>query len=91
MLAIRLPEDLEKRLEALSKRTGRTKTYHVREAIVEHVDHLEGLYRAKARLEAPRRGDDQAVPIGEVTRGHGDDGVSVVFVLKVGPRRNVYR
>lgn len=27
MLAIRVPEDSEKRLEALAKRTGRTKTY----------------------------------------------------------------
>jgi RHH-type transcriptional regulator, rel operon repressor / antitoxin RelB len=28
MLAIRLPEDVEKRLEALAKRTGRTKTFY---------------------------------------------------------------
>jgi RHH-type rel operon transcriptional repressor/antitoxin RelB len=71
MLAIRLPEDLEKRLEALAKRTGRTKTYYVREAIVEHLDDLEDLYLAEARLEALRRGDDQSVSIDEVTRRHG--------------------
>jgi RHH-type rel operon transcriptional repressor/antitoxin RelB len=30
MLAIRLPEKIEKRLERLAKRTGRTKTYYAR-------------------------------------------------------------
>lgn len=41
MLAVRLPEAIEHRLEALAKATGRTKTYYVREAIVEHIDDLE--------------------------------------------------
>lgn len=71
MLAVRLPEDLEKRLEALAKRTGRTKTYYVREAIVEHLDDLEDRYLAEARLEALRRGEQQSVPIEEVMRRHG--------------------
>ncbi|PYT47539.1 MAG: hypothetical protein DMG47_01460 [Acidobacteria bacterium] len=35
MLAIRLPQSIEKRLEELARRTGRTKTYYVREAILE--------------------------------------------------------
>lgn len=59
MLAIRLPQDLEKRLEELAKRTGRTKTYYVREAIVEHLDDLEDLYLAEARLQALRSGEDR--------------------------------
>jgi RHH-type rel operon transcriptional repressor/antitoxin RelB len=59
VLAIRLPEDLEKRLEELAKRTGRTKTYYVREAIVEHLDDLEDLYLAEARLQALRSGEDR--------------------------------
>ena len=33
MLAIRLPANIEKRLDRLAKRTGRTKTYYAREAI----------------------------------------------------------
>ena len=37
MLAIRLPPSIEKRLERLARRTGRTKTYYVREAILEHL------------------------------------------------------
>jgi len=43
MLAIRLPESIERRLEKLAKRTGRTKTFYVREAILQHLDELEDL------------------------------------------------
>jgi predicted transcriptional regulator len=38
MLGIRLAESIEKRLEKLARRTGRTKTFYVREAILEHLD-----------------------------------------------------
>lgn len=40
MLAIRLPEEIESRLEALAKKTGRTKTYYARQAILEYMDDL---------------------------------------------------
>ena len=49
MLAIRLPQDIEKRLEACSA-TGRTKTYYVREAILEHLEDLEDMYLAEGAL-----------------------------------------
>jgi RHH-type rel operon transcriptional repressor/antitoxin RelB len=41
VLAIRLPEKMEKRLERLAKRTGRTKSYYAREAIALHLGALE--------------------------------------------------
>ena len=53
MLAIRLPEDVEKRLNALAKATGRTKTFYAREAILEHLDDLEDLYLAEKVAVAP--------------------------------------
>lgn len=37
MLALRLPPDIEERLSALAKATGRTKSYYAREAILEHL------------------------------------------------------
>lgn len=43
MLAIRLPEDIELRLNNLAKKTGRSKTFYVREAILEYLDDLEDL------------------------------------------------
>lgn len=50
MLAIRLDPEIEKRLERLAKRTGRTKTFYAREAILEHLDDLEDIYLASQRL-----------------------------------------
>ena len=55
MLAIRLSSEIEKRLELLAKRTGRTKTFYAREAILEHLDDLEDTYLAEKRLEKPAR------------------------------------
>jgi RHH-type rel operon transcriptional repressor/antitoxin RelB len=46
MLAIRLDPEIENRLERLAKRTGRTKTFYAREAILEHLDDLEDVYLA---------------------------------------------
>ena len=51
MLAIRLPEEIENRLAELAAKTGRTKTYYVREAILEHLDDMEAKYLAIERLE----------------------------------------
>ena len=51
MLAVRLPEEIETRLADLAAKTGRTKTYYAREAIVEHLDEMEDRYLAIDRLE----------------------------------------
>ena len=53
MLAIRLPEEIEARLAALAARTGRTKTFHAKEAILEYIDDMEDKYIAISRLENP--------------------------------------
>ncbi len=58
MLAIRLPQSIEKRLEKLARRTGRTKTYYVREAILEHLEEIEDLYLAEGALERIRSGEE---------------------------------
>jgi RHH-type rel operon transcriptional repressor/antitoxin RelB len=50
MLAIRLPKSIELRLEKLAKRTGRTKPYYVREAILQHLEDLEDVYLAERAL-----------------------------------------
>ena len=68
MLAIRLPSDLEERLENLAKATGRTKTFYAREAIVAHLDDLEALYLAEQRLLDNRAGRSESVPLEEASR-----------------------
>ena len=55
MLAIRLDPEIEKRLDELAKKTGRTKTFYAREAILEHLEDLEDIYLATERLRSPER------------------------------------
>jgi RHH-type transcriptional regulator, rel operon repressor / antitoxin RelB len=71
MLAIRLPMSVEKRLEKLARRTGRTKTYYVREAILEHLEDLEDLYLAEGTLERIRSGKERTVPLKDALKRHG--------------------
>ncbi len=54
MLSLRLDPDVERRLEALARITGRTKTFYVRELIEENLEDLEDRYIAEARLEKRR-------------------------------------
>ncbi len=73
MLAIRLPATLEKRLDRLAKRTGRTKTYYAREAILQYLDDLEDIYLAEKELEAVRSGRSRTVPLEKIMRRYGLD------------------
>jgi RHH-type transcriptional regulator, rel operon repressor / antitoxin RelB len=50
MLALRLPPEIEKRLAALAKKTGRTKSFYAREAILRHIEDLEDYHLAQRRL-----------------------------------------
>jgi RHH-type rel operon transcriptional repressor/antitoxin RelB len=71
MLAIRLPQSVEKRLEKLARRTGRTKSFYAREAIVQHLEDLEDLYLAERALERIRNGEDDTIPLEDVMKRHG--------------------
>lgn len=53
MLAIRLDKSIENRLDELARKTGRTKTYYAREAILEHLEDLEDYYLAVEALQNP--------------------------------------
>ena len=50
MLAIRLPNTIEKRLTRLAEQTGRTKTFYAREAILSYLEDMEDIYIANKRL-----------------------------------------
>lgn len=71
MLAIRLPAAVEKRLERLAKRTGRTKTFYAREAILQHLEELEDVYLAERILDRIRRGEERTIPLEDVMKRHG--------------------
>jgi len=59
MLAIRLPEDIEKRLADLAEKTGRTKTWYARQALLEYLDDLEDYYLAESRVDESRMSLDE--------------------------------
>ena len=71
MLAIRLPQSVEERLEKLARRTGRTKSFYAREAILQHLEDLEDLYLAERALERIRNGEDDTIPLEDVMKRQG--------------------
>ncbi len=70
-ISIRLPEDIESRLDALAKQTGRTKTWYIREAILEHIDDLEDLYLAEQAYQRILNGEERTHSLEEVERKLG--------------------
>lgn len=74
MLAVRLPEEIETRLDQLAKATGRTKSFYARQAIIEHLDDLEDVYLAEKEFEAIRSGKVKTIPLEEVMREYGLEG-----------------
>ncbi|MGR9343745.1 type II toxin-antitoxin system RelB family antitoxin [Rhizobium leguminosarum] len=73
MLVLQLPPDIEARLNELSRRTGRSKSFYVRQAILAHLDDLEDVYLAERRLEELRRDEGDSVPLAELTARYGVD------------------
>lgn len=54
--SLRLPDDINARLNALAQRTGRSKTFYILEAIREHIDDLEDLYESQQIIQLVREG-----------------------------------
>lgn len=55
MLGVRLPKEIDQRLSALASQTKRSKSFYVKEAIVEYLDEYESIYQAVARYEADKK------------------------------------
>jgi len=71
MLANRLSQDVEQRLENLARKTGRSKTFYARQVILEHLDDLEDLYLAEQEMTAIRAGRLKSIPLEEVMKRYG--------------------
>ncbi|PDT16373.1 CopG family transcriptional regulator [Rhizobium sp. J15] len=71
MLVLRLPPDVEARLDDLARRTGRSKSFYARQALLEHINDLEDIYLAEKCLEELRRGESDTVPLAELMERHG--------------------
>lgn len=74
MLTVRLPEDIEARLNNLSKTTNRPKSFYVREALERSMEDIEDIYLAEKRLEDIRAGKSKTVPLVEVMKRYDMEG-----------------
>jgi RHH-type rel operon transcriptional repressor/antitoxin RelB len=73
MLAVRLAEEIEFRLNRLAKVTGRTKTYYIREAIINQLEDMEDYYLGMETLERIRKGEEKIYSSKEVRHELGLD------------------
>ena len=71
MLAIRLPIDIESRLEKLAKATGRSKSFYAREAILEHLEDLEDYFLAEKISGEIRAGKEITMPLQDFVKRNG--------------------
>jgi len=72
--SIRLPEEIERRLDALAEKTGRTKAFYIREMILNHIDEMEDYYLAADVVERLRQGKERTFTSKEVRHDLGLDG-----------------
>ena len=49
MVAVRLTKEIEDRLSSLAEKTGRTKSFYIRQALEEHLEEMEDVYLAEER------------------------------------------
>jgi RHH-type transcriptional regulator, rel operon repressor / antitoxin RelB len=67
MLTVRLPRKLEARLNRLSRKTGRAKSFYAKKALREFLDEQEDYLIAVSRLEENRA----PIPLTEVVKELG--------------------
>lgn len=71
--SIRLPDEIGERLEKLAVQTGRSKSFYVKEAILDHLDDIEDIYLAEKRLEDIRARRTKTISLQEIMKQHGMD------------------
>jgi len=65
-IAVRLTEEQEKRLDALAARTGRSRSFYVKEALETHLDELEERFWADEVIDRWEASDRKTRPLSEL-------------------------
>ena len=69
--SIRLPAELEHRINSLAKVTGRTKSFYILEMIERGIDDMEDYYLGAEVLERVRKGEEEIFSAEEMRRDLG--------------------
>ncbi len=69
LLSVRVESELGERLEKLSQETHRTKSFYVKQALMNYIDDLEDIYLAESRLEQLHMGKDRILSSEEFWNG----------------------
>ncbi|MBI4967625.1 MAG: ribbon-helix-helix protein, CopG family [Rhodospirillales bacterium] len=69
--SVRLPDDIERRLDVLARQTGRTKAFYIRALINEHLAEMEDYYLAAEVRQRVRKGDERVLSAKAVRRDLG--------------------
>ena len=78
-VTFRLNADEEKRLNALSERTGRTKSFYVREALTTHLEDLEDAYAAHDAYRRHVASGQEARPLEDLAHElFGDEAAEII-------------
>ncbi len=70
-ISVRLPNDMEQRLSTLAHKTGRKKSFYVKEALMHYLEDLEDIYDAEKTLEDIKAGRERVISMEEMEKAVG--------------------
>lgn len=73
LIGIRIPKSVKDRLDVLAQKTGRTRTFYIRQALLEHLEDLEDKYMAQEVLGRVKEGEEELYSLDDVERDLGLD------------------
>ncbi|MEE6031498.1 DUF6290 family protein [Avibacterium paragallinarum] len=73
-ITVRLPDELQQRLDHLAIETGRAKSFYIKQALEAYLEDLEDLLLANATLERVRSGKEKTYTLKDVENELNLDG-----------------
>ena len=74
MMTIKLPEDVEQQISELARGAGQSEAAYVLNVLLKHLEDMEDVLIAEARLEDLRAGRSNTIPLDEVMSQYGLEG-----------------